>query len=211
MGEERQETEDDQESQEILVGTGSYLVQIRLKCQIPNVIPMQGKKIKIWYPGVKVQCRWCYGYHKKEVKCEKKLSFPDYISEFKTTNQNLPDNMYSLEAGEHSEPENDDKDIYSFLDDLEEEEEGGINDNHNIINKDNNNNNEDLTEDKVENWTVDDMEKFLLTFIPTEEESSWIKTATKNIQGETESEVLPYFKAIVKKRLVSRSGCSGPK
>ena len=41
-------------------------------------------------------------------------------------------------------------------------------------------------------------------------QTSWLKTATKNIPGETDSEVLPYFKAIVKKRLVSGSGCLGP-
>ena len=47
--------------EDLLVGTGTYLVQVRLKRRIPNVIPMQGKKIRIWYPGVKPQC----GYHKK--------------------------------------------------------------------------------------------------------------------------------------------------
>ena len=52
-------------SEEIMVGTKSYLVQIRLKCQIPNGVPLQEKKKKMWYPIVKVQCLSCFGYHPK--------------------------------------------------------------------------------------------------------------------------------------------------
>ena len=102
--------------------------------------------------------------------------------------------------------------IYLYLNLKDDDLNININNSNNnkIIDNDNINNNEILTEDKVENWSVDEMEKFLLTFIPTEEETSWLKTATKNIPGETDSEVLPYFKAIVKKRLVSGSGCLGP-
>ena len=34
------------------------------------------------YDSIKKQCKTCFGYHKKESKCEKK-SFKSYIDEFK--------------------------------------------------------------------------------------------------------------------------------
>ena len=60
---------------------------------------------------------------------------------------------------------------------------------------------EKLTENQVENWTVSDLEVFLTTFIPTDEESTWLRNATKNIHCAAESEIMPFLKEIVKKRL----------
>ena len=61
-----------------LVGTGSYTVKVKLRRLIPNVIPMQGLKVKCSYQGVKKQCSNCYDYHKlrkdktvKRFKCKK--------------------------------------------------------------------------------------------------------------------------------------------
>jgi hypothetical protein len=40
-----------------VVGTGVYLVTARLDRQIPNVVSIQGKKIKVYYPFVKKAMR----------------------------------------------------------------------------------------------------------------------------------------------------------
>ena len=77
----------------IQVGTGTYLSRVSLKRRIPNVVPMQGKKIRIWYQGVKIQCRTCYGHHKRDVNCENKISFVSYTSVFRECR----DHMFSLE------------------------------------------------------------------------------------------------------------------
>ena len=203
--------------EDVVAGTGVYLVKMKLKRLIPNVVPMKGKKIRIWYSGVKKQCNICLSCHKqeKETRCQKK-SFEEYTKEFK-----------EAEPEPCIENKNENTDIFSFLESLEEKEEDvkqememeNSSNNNNKDKQENDcsqesegeiNNNGILTEDMVDNWSVMKMEKFLQTFTPTEEEASWIKTATKNIPCEAESEVLPYFKTIVKKRLVSRSGCLGP-
>ena len=67
--------------EEVTMGTGVYLVQARLDRLIPNVLPIQQKKVKVWYQGVKRQCNCCYGYHKKETVCLEK-SFDEYTREF---------------------------------------------------------------------------------------------------------------------------------
>ena len=60
---------------------------------------------------------------------------------------------------------------------------------------------ETLTEDQVEEWTLQELEVYLLTFTPTEEETSWLNKATKDIHCDTETEAMPFFKEIIKKRL----------
>ena len=162
----------------------------------------------MWYPGVKIQCRWCFGYHKKETKCEKKISFADYLVEFKTTNPELQSNMFTLKENKDDEDkENENTDIYSFLDDLEEE----VEEDKQEIEIDNNNNNknynivveceETLTVDQVKEWTLQELEVYLLSFTPTEEETTWLKEAAKDKNCLTESDAMPFFKAIIMKRL----------
>ena len=34
--------------EDVLVGTGTYLVQMKINKLIPNILPIQGKKIKVW-------------------------------------------------------------------------------------------------------------------------------------------------------------------
>ena len=88
---------DEVDKAENLVGTGVYLVTARLDRQIPNVVPIQGKKIKVWYPGVKKQCKNCFGYHKKNdiaKRCEV-VCFEDYRKSFMECNPRVPARMCS--------------------------------------------------------------------------------------------------------------------
>ena len=43
------------DTDETLVGTGSYTIKIKLNRLIPNILPMRGLKIKCSYQGVKKQ------------------------------------------------------------------------------------------------------------------------------------------------------------
>ena len=108
----------------ITIGTGVYFVKVELKRQIPNVLPIQGKRIKVWYQGVKIQCNNCYGYHKKETKvnCQEK-SFNKFKEDFMGNNPNIPLEMCSSKKRKlEFKPECGDTDLYSFLDELEDEE-----------------------------------------------------------------------------------------
>ena len=58
--------DDEQEPGLPLVGNGVYMVKMKLTKDIPNWIPMFGRKICIEYPGIKRQCSNCYGPHNTE-------------------------------------------------------------------------------------------------------------------------------------------------
>ena len=79
-----------EESEAVQVSTGTYLVQVCLKRHIPNIVPMQGIKIRIWYSGVKIQCGICHGYHKKEKNFLHEKSFDVYTSGFKENKPQMP-------------------------------------------------------------------------------------------------------------------------
>ena len=108
---------------EVTMGTGVYLVQARLNRLVPNVLPIQGKKIKVWYKGVKRQCSLCYGYHKRETACLKK-SFDEYAADFKVNNPNIPAKMLSIkvecQAEQDMQLESGCRDEYAFLDESED-------------------------------------------------------------------------------------------
>ena len=84
------------------VGTGSYTIKVRLNRLIPNVLPMQGLKIKCSCQGVKKQCSNCYGYHRPEGKNLRKqfncegTTFEEYKEKFKADNPNIPLTMLGI-------------------------------------------------------------------------------------------------------------------
>ena len=84
---------DDRGGEDVVVGTGTYLVQMKINKLIPNILPIQGKKIKVWYQSVKKQCRDCFSYHKREQKCNKK-SFAEYLQSFKDENPRITAGFY---------------------------------------------------------------------------------------------------------------------
>ena len=111
-------------------------------------------------------------------------SFDEYTKEFKENNTNILAQMFerkNLNMDERVE----NGDEYSFLDssrendyeqnkkeNVEQKMETAIIDytNEDIFSEE-----ATLTEEQIENWTVFELENYLLTFIPTEVESLWLK------------------------------------
>ena len=79
----------DDGGEEGLNRTGNYTVRIRLEKDIPQLIPIHGKRIKINYPGVSRLCTKCFGKHQKNVCQSRKLSWPEYINKFMSTNPEI--------------------------------------------------------------------------------------------------------------------------
>lgn len=69
--------------------TGNYTVRIRLEKDIPQLVPIHGKRIKIHYPGVLKLCTKCFGKHQKTACQSRKLSWPEYINKFISTNPEI--------------------------------------------------------------------------------------------------------------------------
>ena len=45
------------------VGNGNYRIRMKLRRDIPNWLPMYGRRVQIEYKGIKRQCNSCYGPH----------------------------------------------------------------------------------------------------------------------------------------------------
>ena len=73
-------------------GTGIYAVKIRLEddADIPNMIPMFGKRVKLYYRGVQKQCSNCFATHQKG-KCEnERVTWLEYVFNFICANPDIP-------------------------------------------------------------------------------------------------------------------------
>ena len=79
----KQSSEDEDIYEDVDINTGIYSVKINLKKQIPQLIPMHGKKIKIYHKGIQKQCMNCFetGHFKKDCKEERK-QWLDYVDGF---------------------------------------------------------------------------------------------------------------------------------
>ena len=93
--EEQYEDLDDTESRELPpVGNGNYLVTMRLEKDLPNWIPIYGRRICLDYKGNKKQCNWCYGSHLRKYCKNEKMSLEEYAVRFRVKNPNIPEQYY---------------------------------------------------------------------------------------------------------------------
>ena len=74
--------------------TGTYALRIKLKKNIPQLLPMLGKRIKIDYPGIQRLCTNCFKSHHKKNCQSKKVSWKDYACNFARINHEIPDNLF---------------------------------------------------------------------------------------------------------------------
>ena len=75
--------------------TGNYSVMMKLEYKIPQLIPMAGRRIKIYHKGIDKLCTKCFGKHRKsECRAEKKIEWIDYVANFITTNPDVPTDLY---------------------------------------------------------------------------------------------------------------------
>jgi len=88
------DSEEEEEFQEIVSHTGIYSVKMALRRQIPQFLPMGGKRIKIYYRGIKKMCRKCYktGHLWNDCK-NRQREWLEYVDEF-LLNHTLEEQLY---------------------------------------------------------------------------------------------------------------------
>ena len=87
-------SEDEEIYKDVDLNTGIYSVKMNLNRQIPQLIPMCSKKIKIYHKGIKKQCMNCFetGHFKRNCKTERK-EWLDYVDKFMLESK-LPEEYY---------------------------------------------------------------------------------------------------------------------
>ena len=74
--------------------TGIYTVRMIMESELPEMIPLDGLRLKIQYQGVSKLCTGCYGKHLRKNCSEPKITWLDYIKIFRSLNPEIPDNFY---------------------------------------------------------------------------------------------------------------------
>ena len=75
--------------------TGNYSVLMKLESPIPQLLPMCGRRIKIYHAGIQKLCTNCFGPHKKQF-CQSKEKTPwiSYVKDFIESNEGIPPEMF---------------------------------------------------------------------------------------------------------------------
>ena len=60
--------------------TCNYCVKMKLDRDIPQLLPMWGRRVKIFYGGVQKLCTNFFGKHNKDVCKSRKAYWSDYVS-----------------------------------------------------------------------------------------------------------------------------------
>ena len=76
------------------IGNGNYSIKMRLDKPIPNLLPIYGKKITVYFKGIQKLCSNCYGAHHRLVCKSRKLQWINYVRKFMEDNPNIPDDLY---------------------------------------------------------------------------------------------------------------------
>ena len=74
--------------------TGTFSVKMRLKKEIPQLLPMIGKRVSIYYPGIKRLCSKCFGEHSGKFCKRPKVKWIDYVVSFIESNKHIPKEAY---------------------------------------------------------------------------------------------------------------------
>jgi hypothetical protein len=87
--------------------TGTFSVKMRLKKEIPQLIPMLGKRVSIYYPGIRRLCSKCFEEHSGKFCKKTKVKWIDYVINFIETNKHVLEEAYGrwLEIIEKEEKE----------------------------------------------------------------------------------------------------------
>ena len=74
--------------------TGTYLLRIKLSKEIPELIPLDGLRVKIIHHQVTKLCTRCYDTHlRRDCESEKK-SWYDYVRAFMSENDEIESDFY---------------------------------------------------------------------------------------------------------------------
>jgi hypothetical protein len=77
-----------------LLGTGTYSIRMRLRKEIPQLLPMWGKRIRIYYKGVQKLCTNCFGHHIRRNCRSTRVPWIKYCLDFMERNPEIPEEIY---------------------------------------------------------------------------------------------------------------------
>ena len=76
------------------LGAGTYSLKMRLNKEIPQLLPMCGRRIRVYYRGVQKLCSNCFGKHPRKNCRSEKVPWIRYVLNFMESNPDIPQELY---------------------------------------------------------------------------------------------------------------------
>ena len=86
------------------IGNGTYVVRMKLVKDLPNWVPMFGKKICLDYRGIRRQCNNCYGPHVKKYCRSERVGMENFVKGFSKRYPFVPEELYGRLAQKAAKP-----------------------------------------------------------------------------------------------------------
>jgi hypothetical protein len=81
---------------------GRYSVKIILTKDIPQLLPVKGKRVKLYYKGIQTLCPNCFGPHLKQMCQSERIKWLDDLTKIKKSHNKL---QVELIARKNQNPE----------------------------------------------------------------------------------------------------------
>ena len=85
---------EDNEDSEGTNATGIYSVKMKLFHNIPQLLPMAGRRIKIYYRGIQKLCTRCFGHHIARNCTTNKVPWLNYVGQFIESNPEVDSALF---------------------------------------------------------------------------------------------------------------------
>ena len=91
-----EDTHEESEDSENDMPTGNsiYSVRVKLARELPQFMPMYGKRVRLYHRGITKRCTNCFQPHKRNQCKNEKVIWPEYVRRFAETFPEIPGSMY---------------------------------------------------------------------------------------------------------------------
>ena len=85
---------EDSDSDAQPIGNGTYSVKMKLHKDIPQFLPMYGRRIRLYYKGISKLCTQCFGRHNRRSCANQKVPWINYIRDYMLKNEGVDEKLY---------------------------------------------------------------------------------------------------------------------
>jgi hypothetical protein len=109
LTEDVHEESDDSEN-DMPLGNGIYSVRMKIEKDLPQFMPMHGKRVRLYYRGIVKRCTNCFQHHQRKFCKNEKVPWSSYVARFAELYPEIPHDMYGkwktmIKGSEHRERE----------------------------------------------------------------------------------------------------------